>query len=66
MVLHSCFFISGHSAAGLSGGFVARMNRDIKSAIFANRIKHPWGFQTGKKETVFSDKTVFFFLICST
>lgn len=61
MVLHSCFFICGHSASGLSGGFVARMNRDIKSAIFANRKKCPWGFQIGKKESVFLDKIVFFF-----
>lgn len=61
MVLHSCFFISGHPASGLSGGFVARMNRDIKSAIFANRKKKcPWGFQIGKKQTVFLDKIVVF------
>lgn len=59
MVLHSCFFICGHSASGLSGGFLARMSRDIKSAIFANRIKRPWGFQIGKK-LYFQTKLYFF------
>lgn len=36
------------------------MKRDIKSAIFANRKKCPWGFQIGKKESVFLGKIVFF------
>lgn len=59
MVLHSCFFICGHSASGLSG-FVARMNRDIKSAIFANGKKMFSGFPYWKERNcIFRQNCIF-------
>lgn len=59
MGLHSCFFICGCSASGLSSGFVARMNSDVNSAIFANR-KNVLGASKSERKSVFLDKIVFF------